>query len=144
MDNKTLRRVVNYDHEASACQLWQTLGRCCRDGKPGNGIILTRARSGGEMFANRLCLRTSILSQMTGFKCHPDKQPYCSCNKEKCECELCKCCSLCTKRCMCSIPMDVDDDDDDNDDDEDGIYSVLGNVTEQSILEEDLGEEDVE
>jgi hypothetical protein len=62
MDNKTLRRVVNYDHEASACQLWQTLGRCCRDGKPGNGIILTRARSGGEMFANRLCLRTSILS----------------------------------------------------------------------------------
>jgi hypothetical protein len=135
MDNKTLRTVVNYDHEPSASQLWQTIGRCCRDGNVGKGIIMTRSRSGGIMFANKLCLRETILSRMAGFTSHPVKDSYCECDLSNCTCDLCKCCSACTKRCFCHNAMVVDDDDDYE------MYGVLENVEEDFVLVEEEDEE---
>jgi superfamily II DNA helicase RecQ len=101
MDNPTIRRVVIYNVGKNAFDLWQKIGRACRDGKRGEAIIMVRGRAGGGMFTKGVCIRHCILSKLMGYN-KLKTVSLCKCKKSSCECSLCCCCEVCVLKCSCN------------------------------------------
>jgi hypothetical protein len=101
MDNQTIRRVVVYNVGKNPFDLWQKIGRACRDGKQGEAVLMVRGKSAGGLFVKGVCMRHCILSKLMGYT--GMKSPsFCKCSKKNCQCTLCKCCEVCVLKCSCS------------------------------------------
>jgi hypothetical protein len=104
IDNKTVHRVVVNDLGKDANDLWQKIGRACRDGTKGEAVLMTRGTSPKGVFMKGICIRHSILSKLMGYHGPPAPPPPCACMSAvtNCSCNLCSCCEICKSKCKCN------------------------------------------
>jgi len=100
IDNKTIRRVVINDIGKDSNDVWQKVGRACRDGQEGTAVLLCRGISHRDIIIRDVCIRHSILRKLMGYE-KTALAVQCVCLSADCTCYLCVCCSVCKKTCKC-------------------------------------------
>lgn len=117
MDNPTIERAVLYDCDENVASILQKIGRVREvQGRSGEAITFTTQNMRNKIFKKGICIRKCLLQDIVGYKASNTE---CGCLAKVCQCNKCRCCSVCRKSCKCVVPCeDMECDDEDYSDDE--------------------------
>jgi ATP-dependent DNA helicase RecQ len=112
---KDIRQIIHWGRSKSVLSHWQEIGRAGRDGEPSIAMWYPQSCKGHdcEIFSDLKnksgCVRKTILSALvlpgmvtTVLDCIENRES-CTHNCDKCQCDLCNCCSHCQKKCTCAM-----------------------------------------
>jgi len=108
--------VMHLGSPKSILSYWQEAGRCARDGRPGYSYVLydnftlsqkSTSADVKKLIDTKECTRKQILKYLqAGQQEHEfeiSENSYCDgCDEERCLCNSCLCCFLCSQKCPCS------------------------------------------
>ena len=114
VDIPDIDMVVHIGCPKSVISYWQEAGRCARDGRQGFSLVMydnftaslkttDKAMKAIVLNEDTNCLRSQILKTLSlGNEKQSQCKPCKGCDLPICECEACKCCSVCGEKCRCS------------------------------------------
>ena len=116
--------IIHWGASKTILDYWQQVGRCARDGRPGEAFLYAYAKSLDRRKVNedmiqfcksmsmeKSCVRHAILSHFTLPRMDTRKldlmtaRGQCNLKCNECRCEHCTCCQHCRQRCNCTKPQ---------------------------------------
>jgi superfamily II DNA helicase RecQ len=113
LDIRDVDLVMHIGCPKTLVSYWQDSGRCARDGRAGYSLVLydkftlslkTTEKEVAQLILNKdeKCIRQEILKFLTDDEIVAEVKPSEKCNGScdlQCQCNMCKCCSICRKKC---------------------------------------------
>ena len=113
IDIPDIRNVILYGLPKGFCEYWQEVGRACRDKSNGKAVLYTypvphQVSVSPELklaigTSTETCIRLTILQKLwlPEMGNLPSKGEMCNKACSFCQCQYCKCCAICKKKCPC-------------------------------------------